>query len=619
MDRKALLCRSILEEPVITQRELAERLDVSLGTVNGLVRDCAGLGYLESTADGKYQVTKAGLQFMEAFRVDGALFIAAGFGSRFVPLTFEVPKGLLDVQGERMIERQIRQLKEAGINDITIAVGYLKEKFEYLIDRYGVRLLYNPEYACKNTLATIYHARSVLEGRNMYVLASDNWMRENMFHAYECGAWYSSVKMDGQTSEWCLSFNKKGLITDVSVGGADAWVMYGPAFFSRAFSGQFLPVLEAYYHLPGTEQFYWEQVYLDLVTGQARRRLDGYGKEGAKRQVSAALAHPPAMYINRQPAGQVYEFENLDELRRFDRRYRNRSNNQAMELVSRVFQVPEGEIVSLRCLKSGMTNKSFLFEVHEKHYICRVPGPGTEKLINRQEEKAVYDAVAPLGITEHVLYLNGDTGYKIAEYYENSRTADSNSPEDLEKCMQLVRLLHRSGISVDHAFDLRERIRFYEQLCLSHGSIPFEDYPTVRGWMMELLDRVERLNRPKVLAHVDLNPDNVLILENGEARLLDWEYAGMADPILDIAMFSIYSYYSFAQSEALLDRYLQRRASEEERFVLTAYMALSGFLWSLWAVYKSELGEEFGEYTILMYRYGKNGYRACAKAVPDKS
>lgn len=85
-----------------------------------------------------------------------------------------------------MIERQIRQLHEAGVYDITIAVGYLKEKFEYLIDKYQVKLLYNPEYSCKNTLATIYRARKVLQGRNMYVLSSDNWIRDNMFHSHEC-------------------------------------------------------------------------------------------------------------------------------------------------------------------------------------------------------------------------------------------------------------------------------------------------------------------------------------------------------------------------------------------------------------------------------------------------
>lgn len=174
MNRQALLCRTILEQPDITQRELAERLNVSLGTANSLIKECTLSGYIAQDTNGNRYLTEDGHAFLAPFKVDGALFIAAGFGSRFVPLTYEMPKGLLEVQGERMIERQIRQLKEAGISDITIVVGYLKEKFEYLIDKYDITLLYNPEYACKNTLATLYHARDVLKGRNIYLLSSDN-------------------------------------------------------------------------------------------------------------------------------------------------------------------------------------------------------------------------------------------------------------------------------------------------------------------------------------------------------------------------------------------------------------------------------------------------------------
>lgn len=109
-------------------------------------------GYIREDEDQRGKrlaLTETGQAVLAPYKVDGALIIAAGFGSRFVPLTFETPKGLLEVFGERMIERQIRQLHEAGVYDITIAVGYLKEKFEYLIDKYDVKLLYNPEYSCK--------------------------------------------------------------------------------------------------------------------------------------------------------------------------------------------------------------------------------------------------------------------------------------------------------------------------------------------------------------------------------------------------------------------------------------------------------------------------------------
>lgn len=594
MNRIGLICRYIEENPHSSQRELAQKMELSLGTVNTLIKECIRLRLIapEKSVAGTYEVTGAGQMFLEQFKVDGALIIAAGFGSRFVPLTFETPKGLLEVFGERMIERQIRQLHEVGVTDITIAVGYLKEKFEYLIDKYQVKLLYNPEYSCKNTLTTIYRARQVLEGRNMYVLSSDNWMRSNMFHRYECGSWYSSAFMEGDTSEWVISYNKKGRMTGVQVGGRDAWVMYGPVFFSKEFSESFLPILEKYYHTPGTEQFYWEKV---LIENLDKLEMD----------------------INRQPEDQVYEFENLEELRKFDSRYQTRSDNKALELISEVFQVPESDIHDIRCLKSGMTNKSFLFQVQKKHYICRIPGPGTELLINRMEEAAVYETIRPLDLSEHIIYMNGRTGYKISEYYEGARNAQADNWEDLTACMDSLHRLHDSGLAVDHSFDVRERILFYERLCTAHGGTLFEDYETVRSWMMELLDRLDALDRPKTLAHIDSNTDNFLMLPDGSVRLIDWEYSGMCDPLIDISMCALYSYFDEGAVAKLMQVYFGRDASEEEHLVVWSYLALGGFLWALWAVYKASLGEEFGEYTLIMYRYAKHYYRKVSRMVQE--
>jgi CTP:phosphocholine cytidylyltransferase-like protein/thiamine kinase-like enzyme len=592
------------EHPDFTQRELAHELELSLGTVNTLMKECVQKGLVTAAGDtagrrnsagassaASCVLTNAGEAYLEQYRVDGALIIAAGFGSRFVPLTFETPKGLLEVFGERMIERQIRQLHEAGVTDITIVVGYLKEKFEYLIDKYDVKLLYNPEYSHKNTLATIYRAREVLRGRNMYILSSDNWMRENMYHTWECGAWYASSYMEGETSEWCLSYNKKGRITGVNVGGKDSWVMYGPVFFSKAFSDSFLPLLERAYQTPGTEQFYWENVLMEHI-GELE------------------------MNINRQPADQIYEFENLEELRLFDPKYQNRSDNQAMELVAEVFGVAESEIHDIKCLKAGMTNQSFLFKVHGQSYICRIPGKGTELLINRPQEAAVYEVIRPLGLAEHVVYMNPETGYKIAEYYEGARNADASDHGDMVRCMAALHRLHDAKLVVDHEFNLRERIDFYEKLCLAHGGTQFEDYELVRGRMDELMARLDQLARPKYLSHIDSVADNFLFTADGDVRLIDWEYAGMCDPLVDVAMCAIYSYYNEEETDALIGIYLGREASVEERFVVYAYMALGGFLWSLWAIYKSALGVEFGDYTLVMYRYAKKYYRR-AMAIVD--
>lgn len=612
MDRHALICRNILEQPQTSQRELARAMNISLGAVNRLIKECLERNLITLLEDGHYQVTSDGLTLLEHYRVDGAVIIAAGFGSRFVPLTFETPKGLLEVFGERMIERQICQLHEAGITDISIVVGYLKEKFDYLIDKYQVKLLYNPEYSSKNTLATIYHGRHLFKGRNMYLLSSDNWMRENMFHTYECGSWYSSVYQEGDTSEWCLSFNKKGKIQSVEVGGHDSWVMYGPVFLRAEWSEYFLPVLEAYYSLPGTEQFYWETVYLELVNETAQRRLLEAGIHEVShipvRHLTTDM-EPLSLYINQQSPDQVYEFENLEELRLFDSRYQNHSDNEAMELVSQVLHVPESEIHHIKCLKAGMTNKSFLFSVAEKTYICRIPGPGTELLINRRQEASVYEAVKPLNITEQVIYFNPENGYKISKYYEGARNSNAQDWADVSRCMKLLRQVHEAGLQVQHHFDIRERIEFYETLCRNHGGIPFEDYSQVKRKMDELMDYLEHLKRRETLSHIDSVADNFLFLPDGSLRLIDWEYAGMCDPLIDVAMCSIYSYYNEEQTDRLIETYLERQPDAQEKAVVYSYVALGGFLWCLWAVYKSQIGEEFGEYTLIMYRYAKNYYR----------
>ncbi len=146
--------------------------------------------------------------------------------------------------------------------------------------------------------------------------------------------------------------------------------------------------------------------------------------------------------------------------------------------------------MKLRCLKAGMTNKSFLFSIHEesenkdyagKDFICRIPGVGTGKLINRREEEEIYSIVKDLEITEELLYFNPENGYKISRYYEEARNADFSKQEERRACMKLLLKLHEGKKEVNHAFSLGEKIQYYEDICLEGGGeIPYQDYGKIK-------------------------------------------------------------------------------------------------------------------------------------------
>lgn len=227
-------------------------------------------------------------------RVENAIIMAAGKSSRFAPISEEVPKALLTVKGEVLIERQIRQLREAGIWDIIIVVGYKREMFWYLEMKYDVVVLTNEEYLYRNNHSTLYRARAYLG--NTYICSADNYFTVNPFKMFESEAYYSALYSEGETKEWCITTDDTGRITEVQVGGKDSWYMIGHVFFDEKFSSKFLQILEKEYNLPGTEDKLWENIYLEHID-----ELD--------------------MKIKKYRDGDILEFDNIEELKAFDRAY----------------------------------------------------------------------------------------------------------------------------------------------------------------------------------------------------------------------------------------------------------------------------------------------------------
>ena len=136
-------------------------------------------------------ITDSGNEFLEKYKIDNAVILAAGMSTRFVPLNYELPKGLLKVKGEALVERQIRQLREKGIQEIIIVVGYMKEKFEYLKEKYGITLVEADDYDERNNHASVYAAREYL--KNTIITSSDLYFAENIFQRYAYDSYYCIV------------------------------------------------------------------------------------------------------------------------------------------------------------------------------------------------------------------------------------------------------------------------------------------------------------------------------------------------------------------------------------------------------------------------------------------
>ena len=575
------VCRQLVDSPEATQRKLAAGGKLSLGLVNGTLKECLSAGYLRQEGR-KLLLTEAGQAYLEQFRVKNAIILAAGFGSRCVPLTYETPKGLLKVHGQPMIERQIEQLLEKGITEIIVVVGYKKEYFEYLIDQYGVRLVYNPEYAAKNNLGSLYCVLSELD--SSYLLMSDHWIKENIFNTYEARSWCASFYAEGPTGECCVTVSPSDRILTLTIGGCNSLAVLGPAYFSSSFSVQFKKTVAKCYARPGTGDYFWEQA------------------------LSEALDSLP-IYLNPQP-GVVYEFDNLDELRMFDPSYNIASNSRILESIARIYRVPEEKIQNVQPIKTGMTNSSFSFTIDGEAYLYRMPGPGADQLIDRKNEYAVYQAVSPLGICDEVIYIDPETGDKITRFIKGARVCDPQNSEDVKQCMKKLRAFHEKKIRVPHAFDAFAQICFFEKRWVAPSC--FRDYEDTKKNIMLLKEYLDSVQKDCVLSHIDAVPDNFLFVTidgKEEIRLIDWEYAGMQDPHIDIAMFAIYAFYDRGQIDALIDCYFEGACPKSMRLKIYAYVAVCGLLWSNWCEYKRQMGVEFGEYALRQYRFAKDYYR----------
>lgn len=561
------ILNAIRKNPKVNQREIANQSGYSLGFVNRVVKELQEEKWLSPTGE----LSKKAKTFIKENQPQRAIILAAGFGMRMVPINTEIPKGLMEVKGEVLIERMIRHLHEVGITDIQIVVGFMKERYEYLIDEFQVKLVVNSEYQVKNNLHSLSKVKSSLD--KTYIIPCDIWSEENPFSDFEPYSWY--MVTNEQSIESTVRVNRKRelvMIDETEEGNQ----MIGLCYVMGEEAKLVQEKLQEFAKTPSYDHEFWECTLQDKNKWIIPSKVVG--------------------------SEQIIEINTYEQLREIDGNSANLQTD-AISIIQDCFNVEVDEIKNITVLKKGMTNRSFLFECQNQKYIMRIPGEGTDHLINRKEEADVYQALENRQICDDVLYMNPDNGYKITAYLEDATNCDAENWNEVEACMTKLREFHELNLTVDHRFDIFGQINFYESLWNGEKSY-FKDYETTKAAIFELKKWIDTLEKNETLVHIDAVPDNFLFTKDG-IRIIDWEYAGMQDPHVDIAMFCIYSLYSREQVDHLIDLYFKGDVSPIIRTKIYAYIASAGLLWSNWCEYKRSLGIDFGEYSLCQYRYAK--------------
>lgn len=570
------ILRTLLYEPFINQRILAETSRHSLAVVNRSLKRLMDDGYLDERA----RLTEKAKEEIKEKAPRNAIILAAGFGMRMVPINLTTPKALLEVNEEKLIDRIIAQLNDAGVIDITVVVGFMKESFEYLIDEKGVELVVNEEYAEKNNL----HSLALVADRihNTYIVPCDIWCDRNPFNSTELYSWY--MVSDLVDEESSVRVNRKmELVTIPEKDTGNA--MIGIAYLlepEAAIIRERLKQLDDNKH---AEDF-WEKTL--------------YRKD--RMIVQARVAR----------SSDVIEINTYEQLRDLDFDS-NHLKSDAIHAIAAALGCKDTDVTDIRVLKQGMTNRSFQFRANGENYIMRIPGEGTDRLINRKEEAEVFRTISGLGLCDDPVYINPENGYKITKYLDGIRRCDAESVPDLKRCMEKLKAFHEMKLRVDHTFDIFGQIERYETLWEGSPSV-YKDYRKTKANVLSLRPFIDGLKKGWCLTHIDAVPDNFLFYTpdgttKEQLQLIDWEYSGMQDPHVDIAMFCIYSLYSKRQCDRLIDIYFDGACDKTTRTKIYCYIAVCGLLWSNWCEYKRKLSVEFGEYSLCQYRFAKDYYR----------
>ena len=535
-------------------------------------------------------VSAAAMEEIRPLRVENAVILAAGGSDISAKSVYSMPKGLYIKNGETLIERQIRQLREAGIRDITVVVGYKQEMYFFLMEKYGVNLEINPDLK-KNNIYSLWVAREQLG--STYILNCDNYFAENPFSAYEYRSFHASVVKADARNELLVRKNSHGRLLEVYSGAPSGECSYGHAYLDRETSLQLRGYLEKEIDDFRVSALFWEE----FVSRHAED-ID--------------------MYIREYAPDFLYEFDSIQEIQNIDSLFLENVSGRINEKICSVLSCREDEISNIEILQKGLTNVLFTFWVRGEKYIFRYPGESSSFFIYRKNEVRAQQLAAKSGVDGTYVYID-ESGIKISKFVEGAKPLNDLYYHDLELMKHLarqIRAFHEEGFGMPDAaeFDynpIEQCRRLMQEASRMKGNL-FDIFKNEWAAMEKLYAYAEKDGFQKTMCHNDINQDNCLLTDHS-FDVIDWEFAGWNDPAYDFGRVIAGYELDDPDIDAIIGAWLGHAPSEVERLHFIAYLGIHNWYYVGWALYKESINESSRDWMLFFFKQVR---RVIAYALP---
>lgn len=577
----------INEFPDITQRKLAEKLNLSLGKINTEIKELENSEVVFK--NNGYYLTQKGkeqLEELQNVRILDAVILAAGRSK-----DFNFPNGFVEIENQTVIERSINILLEIGIKKIYIVTGYESNYYKKLARKYSeINLIKNNDYDRNSSYYSLCLLKDYLRD-SFILLDSDIIYEKKALKKIMNSNEENLILISSETGskDECYVEIENGSVVKMSKDKSELKKIDGEMLgISRLSYDYFKKIIDLKVENP---HYSYEYSIADIAREKKLKTLK----------------------INELVWGEIDNKNQYDKILKkiYPKIKRNEEAEKTQEIKNILTSILNIKLVDIDEIEvlGGMTNKNYLVTINNKQYVLRIAGAGTINIINRYSEKINAKEVSKIGVDKELIYFNEETGIKISEYIEKAETLNPETSKkkiNLLLTSNLLKRLHTSNVKFENRFNVFDEIKKYENLIRNKDKIykKYKDYLENRKYIFNLEKILKKNGMIIVACHNDTVPENFIKNDKNEMFLIDWEYSGMNDPMWDLAAHSLESNFNEKEEKIFLENYFEKNIKKEDILRIECYKILQDFLWSIWTILKEENGDDFGSYGVDRYTRG---------------